>query len=116
MRAQVGYGAFLFLIMDRRKALALVGKSVKETGRFGKMTPHLDGDYDPQLWVLSGKYGDVLYLVRAEYEDLKLYVFLDIGGWKAVPSSSFDKIIRDGFWDENNELERIVKAVNKDTK
>ena len=69
MRAQVGYGAFLFLIMDRRKALALVGKSVKETGRFGKMTPHLDGDYDPQLWVLSGKFGDVQYLVRAEHED-----------------------------------------------
>ena len=107
---------FVFYVMDRRKALALVGKSVKETGRFGKMTPHLDGDYDPQVCVMSGKFDDVKYLVRAEYDDLKLYVFLDIGGWKAVPSSSFDKIIREGFWDEYNELERIVKAVNEDTK
>lgn len=107
---------FCLYDMDRRKALALVGKSVKETGRFGKMTPHLDGDYDPQVWVMSGKFDDVQYLVRAEYDDLKLYVFLNIGGWKAVSSSSFDRIIREGFWDEYNELERIVKAVNEDLK
>lgn len=80
------------------------------------MTPYLNGEYEPQLWVLSGKYNDVQYLVRAEDEGLRLYVFLDIGGWKAVPSSSFGRIIREGFWDEYNEIEGIVKAVNEDTK
>ena len=103
--------------MDSRKALALVGKSVKETRKYGKMIPTLDRENcDPQVIVPSGKYDDILYLVRAEYDVLKLYVFMDIDGWKAIPVSSFDRILYQGFPEEYNDLADIVKGVNDDIK
>lgn len=105
------------MVMDSKKALALVGKGVKETRKYGKMIPTLDGENcDPQVIVPSGKYDDILYLVRAEYDVLRMYVFLDWGGWKPIPASSFDRILYEGFRDEYNELADIVKAVNEDIK
>ena len=102
------------LSMDSKKSLALVGKSVKETGRFGKMTPNLDGeDCDPQLIVSSCLFQDILYVVRVEFSTLKLYVFWNTGGWRGVPFSSLGNIIYEGFRDEYNELAEIVKAVNE---
>lgn len=105
-----------FMSMDSKKALALVGKSVKETRRYGKMIPYLEGDYSPQLTVKSGKFDDIEYLVRPEFGVLKMYVFMDWGGWKPIPVSSFDRILYEGFRDEYNELADIVKAVNEDIK
>lgn len=103
-----------FLSMDSKKSLALVGKSVKETGRFGKMIPNLDGgDCDPQLIVSSGLFQDILYVVRVEFSTLKLYVFWNTGEWRGVPFSSLGNIIYEGFRDEYNELAEIVKAVNE---
>ena len=105
-----------FMVMDRRKALALVGKSVKESSKFGKMIPNLDGEYSPQLMVKSGMFDDIEYLVRPEFDVLKMYVFMDIDGWKAIPASSFDRIIYQGFRDEYNALADIVKEVNENIK
>ena len=102
--------------MDSKKALALVGKGVKETGKYGKMIPNLDGDYSPQLMVKSGMFDDIQYLVRPEFDVLKMYVFMDINGWKAIPVSSFGRILYEGFRDEYNELADIVKAVNETIK
>ena len=102
--------------MDSKKALALVGKGVKETGKYGKMISNLDGDYSPQLMVKSGMFDDIQYLVRPEFDVLKMYVFMDINGWKAIPVSSFGRILYEGFRDEYNELADIVKAVNETIK
>ena len=102
--------------MNSKKMIALVGKGVKETGRFGKMIPNLDGEYSPQLIVKSGKFDDIEYLVRPEFDVLKMYVFMDWGGWKPIPVSSFDRILYVGFRDEYNELDDIVKAVNEEIK
>ncbi len=99
-------------IMDSKKALALVGKGVKETGKYGRMIPNLDGDYSPQLMVKSGMFDDIQYLVRPEFDVLKMYVFMDINGWKAIPVSSFGRIIYQGFPEEYNELADIVQMVN----
>ena len=105
-----------FMVMDRRKALALVGKGVKENSKFGKMTPNLDSDFSPQLIVKSGMFDDIQYLVRPEFNALKVYVFMDIDGWKAIPASSFDRILYQGFPEEYNELADIVKRVNDEIK
>ena len=102
--------------MDSKKALALVGRGVKETRKYGKMIPNLDGEYPPQLIVKSGKFDDIEYLVRPEFGVLKMYVFMDIDGWKAIPASSFDRIIYQGFPEEYNDLADIVKGVNEDIK
>ncbi len=99
-------------IMDSKKALALVGKGVKETGKYWRMIPNLDGDYSPQLMVKSGMFDDIQYLVRPEFDVLKMYVFMDINGWKAIPVSSFGRIIYQGFPEEYNELADIVQMVN----
>ena len=100
--------------MDSKKSLALVGKGVKETGRFGKMTPNLDsGDCDPQLIVSSGLFQNILYVVRVEFGVLKLYVFWNTGGWRGVPFSSLGNIIYTGFREEYDVLAEIVKAVNE---
>lgn len=100
--------------MNSKKSLALVGKGVKETGRFGKMTPNLDGeDCDPQLIVSSGLFQDILYVVRVEFGVLKLYVFWNYDGWRGVPTSSLDNINYVGFREEYNVLGEIVKAVNE---
>ena len=102
------------LSMDSKKSLALVGKGVKETGRFGKMTPNLDsGDCDPQLIVSSGLFQNILYVVRVEFGVLKLYVFWNTGGWRGVPFSSLGNIIYTGFREEYDVLAEIVKAVNE---
>lgn len=103
-------------IMDSKKALALVGKGVKETGKYGRMIPNLDGDYSPQLMVKSGMFDDIQYLVRPEFDVLKMYVFMDINGWKAIPVSSFGRIIYQGFPEEYNELADIVQMVNDEIK
>lgn len=103
-------------IMDSKKALALVGKGVKETGKYGRMIPNLDGDYSPQLMVKSGMFDDIQYLVRPEFDILKMYVFMDINGWKAIPVSSFGRIIYQGFPEEYNELADIVQMVNDEIK
>lgn len=103
-------------IMDSKKALALVGKGVKETGKYGRMIPNLDGDYSPQLMVKSGMFDDIQYLVRPESDVLKMYVFMDIDGWKAIPASSFDRILYQGFPEEYNELADIVQMVNDEIK
>lgn len=103
-------------IMDSKKALALVGKGVKETGKYGRMIPNLDGDYSPQLMVKSGMFDDIQYLVRPESDVLKMYVFMDINGWKAIPVSSFGRIIYQGFPEEYNELADIVQMVNDEIK
>ena len=105
-----------FMVMDRRKALALVGKSVKESSKFGRMIPNLDGEYSPQLMVKSGMFDDIEYLVRPEFDVLKMYVFMNIDGWKAIPASSFDRILYQGFPEEYNELADIVKSVNDEIK
>ena len=55
---------FCLYDMDSKKALALVGKGVKENSKFGKMIPNLDGDYGAQLIVKSGIFDDIEYLVR----------------------------------------------------
>lgn len=102
--------------MDSKKALALVGKGVKETGKYGRMIPNLDGDYSPQLMVKSGMFDDIQYLVRPEFDVLKMYVFMDINGWKAIPVSSFGRIIYQGFPEEYNELADIVQMVNDEIK
>ncbi len=102
--------------MDSKKALALVGRGVKETRKYGKMIPNLDGEYSPQLIVKSGKFDDIEYLVRPEFGVLKMYVFMDIDGWKAIPASSFDRIIYPGFREEYDDLDSIVKGVNEDIK
>ena len=105
---------FVLSSMESKKKIALVGKGVKESGRFGKMTPKLDErDCDPQLIVSSGLFQDILYVVRVEYSALKLYVFWNTGGWRGVPFSSLGNIIYEGFRDEYNELAEIVKAVNE---
>ena len=103
-------------IMDSKKALALVGKGVKETGKYGRMIPNLDGDYSPQLMVKSMMFDDIQYLIRPESDVLKLYVFMDINGWKAIPVSSFGRIIYQGFPEEYNELADIVQMVNDEIK
>ena len=103
-------------IMDSKKALALVGKGVKETGKYGRMIQNLDGDYSPQLMVKSGMFDDIQYLVRPEFDVLKMYVFMDINGWKAIPVSSFGRIIYQGFPEEYNELADIVQMVNDEIK
>ena len=78
------------------------------------MTPYLDDeDYAPQLTVSSGLFQDILYVVRAEYRVLKLYVFWNYDGWRGVPTSSLDNIIYVGFREEYNVLGEIVKAVNE---
>lgn len=105
-----------FMVMDSKKALALVGKSVKESSKFGKMIPNLDGEYSPQLMVKSGMFDDIEYLVRPEFNVLKMYVFMNIDGWKAIPASSFDRILYQGFPEEYNELADIVKRVNDEIK
>ena len=62
--------------MNSKKKIALVGKGVLESGRFGKMTPTLDDENcDPQLAVESKEFNDIVYVVRSEYPILKLYVF-----------------------------------------
>lgn len=103
-------------IMDSKKALALVGKGVKETGKYGRMIPNLDGDYSPQLMVKSRMFDDIQYLIRPESDVLKMYVFMDINGWKAIPVSSFGRIIYQGFPEEYNELADIVQMVNDEIK
>ena len=102
--------------MDSKKALAVVGKVVKENSKCGKMIPNLDGDYGAQLIVKSGIFDDIEYLVRPEFNVLKMYVFMDIDGWKAIPASSFDRILYQGFPEEYNELADIVKRVNDEIK
>ena len=102
--------------MDSKKALALVGRGVKETSKYGTMIPNLDGDYSPQLIVKSGKFDDIEYLVRPEFDVLKMYVFMNIDGWKAIPVSSFDRILYQGFPEEYNDLFDIVKRVNENIK
>lgn len=98
--------------MNSKKRIALVGKGVIESGRFGKMTPTLDDENcDPQLAVESKEFNDIVYVVRSEYPILKLYVYWNYGGWKEV-SSSLDNIIYPGLREEYNELREIVKAVN----
>ena len=99
--------------MNSKKKIALVGKGVIESGRFGKMTPTLDDENcDPQLAVESKEFKDIVYVVRSEYPILKLYVFWNYEGWKEV-SSSLDNIIYPGLREEYNELREIVKAVNE---
>ena len=107
---------FCLYVMDNKKALALVGKGVKENSKFGKMIPNLDGNYGAQLIVKSGIFDDIEYLVRPEFNVLKMYVFMDIDGWKAIPASSFDRILYQGFPKEYNELADIVKMVNDEIK
>ena len=45
-----------------------------------------------------------------------MYVFMDIDGWKAIPASSFDRILYQGFPEEYNKLADIVKSVNDEIK
>ena len=100
--------------MNSKKMLALVGKGVKETERFGKMIPKLDGEnYDPQLIVFSGLFQDIQYLVRSEVSALYLYVLKNDGVWRGVPASSYDSIGYEGFRDEYKVIERIVRDVNE---
>lgn len=107
---------FLVLLsMESKKKIALVGKGVKESGKFGKMTPNLDSENcDPQLIVASKKFDDIQYLVRAEYPVLRMYVFMNVNGkWRGVPVSKFNMILYSGFSEEYNEIARIVKDVNE---
>lgn len=107
--------------MDSNKVMAVIAKSMRESGFKGKITPHLEVS---QIWIKSDVYDNIGYSVRMEgdFPDMFVYMLVD-GVWKPVRKKGyicynepydgyidyFTRLEYDRFADEYRILDSCIK-------